>query len=63
MDEAQVLGPSTPYIPFDLGLHVRCILLKYKDPKKAREILDKMRELFAYSSNYELLINIDPYNF
>ena len=63
MDDAQVLGPSTPYIPFDLGLHVRCILLKYKDPQKAREILEKMRELFAYSSKYELLINIDPYNF
>ena len=62
-ESAQILGPSTPYIPVDLGLHVRSILVKFKDPKKAHDILAKMRELFAYSSNYELLINIDPYNF
>ena len=63
MDGAQVLGPSTPYIPYDLGLHVRCILIKFKDPNNARQIMEKMRELFAYNSQYELLINIDPYNF
>lgn len=63
LDDGQILGPSTPYIPFDMGLHVRAILIKFKDPKKAHDILFKMQELFAYNSAYELLVNIDPYNF
>ncbi len=63
MDTAQILGPSTPYIPFDMGLHVRSILVKFKDPKKAHQIFEKMQQLFAYNSKYELLINIDPYDF
>ena len=63
LDDGQILGPSTPYIPFDMGLHVRAILIKFKNPQKAHDILAKMQELFAYNSAYELLINIDPYNF
>ena len=63
MDAAQILGPSTPYIPFDMGLHVRSILVKFKDPQKAHQIFEKMQQLFAYNNQYELLINIDPYNF
>ena len=63
MDTAQILGPSTPYIPFDMGLHVRSILVKFKDPQKAHQIFEKMQQLFAYNSKYELLINIDPYDF
>ena len=63
LDDGQILGPSTPYIPFDMGLHVRAILIKFKNPQKAHDILVKMQELFAYNSAYELLINIDPYNF
>ena len=63
MDTAQILGPSTPYIPFDMGLHVRSILVKFKDPQKAHQIFEKMQQLFAYNNKYELLINIDPYDF
>ena len=63
LDEGQILGPTTPYIPFDMGLHVRSILVKFKDQNKAHKIFEKMQELFAYNSQYELLINIDPYNF
>ena len=63
MDDAQILGPSTPYIPFDMGLHVRSILVKFKDPNKAHVVFEKMQQLFAYNNQYELLINIDPYNF
>ena len=63
MDTAQILGPSTPYIPFDMGLHVRSILVKFKDQQKAHQIFEKMQQLFAYNSKYELLINIDPYDF
>ena len=63
IDAAQILGPSTPYIPFDMGLHVRSILVKFTDPQKAHQIFEKMQQLFAYNSKYELLINIDPYDF
>ena len=62
-DEAQILGPTTPYIPIDMGFHLRSILLKYRNPEKARKILNKMIELFGSNSQYELFINVDPYNF
>ena len=62
-DEAQILGPTTPYIPVDMGLHVRSILLKYQNQTKARQILNKMIELFTGNSQFELFINVDPYNF
>ena len=62
-EEAQILGPTTPYIPVEMGLHIRGILIKFRDPKKAHQILEKMSQLFSGSSQYELFINIDPYNF
>ena len=62
-EDAQILGPTTPYIPVDMGFHLRSILLKYRDPEKARKILNKMLELFGGNSQFELFINVDPYNF
>ena len=63
LDEAQILGPTTPYIPVEMGLHIRSILIKFRNPQKAHDILMKMVELFANNSQFELFINIDPYNF
>ena len=63
LDEAQILGPTTPYIPVEMGLHIRSILIKFRDIEKAHKILEKMSSLFSSSSQYELFINIDPYNF
>ena len=63
LDEAQILGPSTPYIPVEMGLNVRSILLKFRNPEKAHKILEKMIDLFGTNSQFELFINIDPYNF
>ena len=62
-EEAQILGPSTPYIPVEMGLHIRSVLIKFRNPNKAHQILEKMSQLFGASSQYELFINIDPYNF
>ena len=62
-EEAQILGPTTPYIPVEMGLQVRSILIKNRDPKKAHKVLVKMAQLFSNNSQYELFINIDPYNF
>ncbi|MBO7573205.1 MAG: primosomal protein N' [Bacilli bacterium] len=63
LEDAQILGPTTPYIPIDMGFHLRSILLKYRDPEKARKILNKMLELFGSNSQYEIFVNVDPYNF
>ena len=63
LDEAQILGPTTPYIPVEMGLHIRSILIKFRNPQKAHDILMKMVELFANNGQFELFINIDPYNF
>ena len=62
-DEAQILGPTTPYVPVEMGLHVRSILIKYRNQAKAHQILEKMVELFSTNSQFELFINTDPYNF
>ena len=62
-EEAQILGPTTPYIPYDMGLYLRNILIKFRDMEKAHQILAKMVELFAHNHQFELFINIDPYNF
>ena len=62
-EEEQILGPTTPYIPVEMGLHVRSILIKYRRPDKAHQILEKVVALFGGNSQFELFINIDPYNF
>ena len=63
LDEAQILGPSTPYIPVEMGLNIRSILIKYRKPDLAHQILEKMVDIFGDNSQYDLFINIDPYNF
>jgi len=62
-DEAQILGPTTPYVPVDMGFNLRSILIKYRDQEKAHKVLNKMVEIFGGNSQYELFINVDPYNF
>ena len=63
LDEAQILGPSTPYIPVEMGLNVRSVLIKFRNPLKAHNTLEKMVDIFGTNSQFELFINIDPYNF
>lgn len=62
-ENAQVLGPSTPYVPYERGLFLRSIQIKYTNRELIRSILQKMQQLYGYSSHFDLLINIDPYNF
>ena len=62
-EDAQILGPTTPYIPVDMGFNLRSILIKYRDPEKAHRILEKMLKFFGGNSQFELFINVDPYNF
>ncbi len=62
-DEGQILGPTTPYVPFEGNNYLRTALVKYKNPKLAREILKKAILIYSSKSQFHLSINIDPYNF
>lgn len=62
-EEAQILGPTTPYIAKEKDSFVRSILVKYKNQDLAHEILAKLLSIFAAKSGVSISINIDPYNF
>ena len=62
-DEGQILGPTTPYVPYEGDNYLRTALIKYKNPKLAREILKKAISIYSSKSQFHLSINIDPYNF
>ena len=62
-DDGQVLGPTTPYIPFEANNHLRTALIKYKNPKIVKPILKKAMAKYSSKSQIHLTINIDPYNF
>ena len=61
-DNAQVLGPTIPYIPYEGNNFLRTALLKFKDYKVIKPALKKIVSLYAGKSVH-LTINIDPYNF
>ncbi len=61
-DEAVILGPSTPYIPYEGNNHVRTIMVKYKHPEIVRESLKKLLRSSMNKNGINLMINIDPYN-
>ncbi len=62
-DKGQVLGPTTPYVPYEGDNFVRTALVKFKDYNLAHSILGKTIQLFSNKKQYHLSINIDPYNF
>ena len=62
-ENALVLGPTTPYIPFEGNKVVRTALIKYRDVNLVREVLEKLLRVFATKTQYSISINIDPYNF
>ena len=62
-DEAIILGPTTPFVPYENNNHIRLILLKYRHMEKVREVLRKLVKANAQKGSIALSINIDPYNF
>ncbi len=62
-DEAVVLGPTTPFVPYENNKHLRTILVKYKKPDLVRVVLKKIASSNNQGGSTSLLINIDPYNF
>lgn len=62
-DNALVLGPTIPYVPYEGNNYLRTALVKFKDYKLAKEIFKKVVSIYANKSQVHLTINIDPYNF
>lgn len=62
-DDGLVLGPTTPYIPYEKNNFIRTALVKFKKPKIAHEIFKKIASIYADKGQFRLSINIDPYNF
>lgn len=62
-EEGQILGPTTPYIAKVKDLHIRTILVKYRNYDLMHDVLKKVLVIFKGKNNVNILINIDPYNF
>ena len=62
-EEAIVLGPTTPYIPYEGKKIVRSALIKYRHPDIVRKSLVKLIDIFNKKSQFSLTIDINPYNF
>ena len=63
LEDAIILGPTTPYIPYEGNKFVRTALIKYKDQAFVRDVLVKLLNQFKNNNQYSISINIDPYNF
>ena len=61
-DEAVILGPTTPFVPYENNNHLRLILVKYKNADKVKNILKQLLAANSGKGNIQLSINIDPYN-
>ena len=61
-DDAVVLGPTIPFVPYEGNNFLRTALIKFKDYKKVRPIFKKIIPIYNNNSLH-LSINIDPYNF
>ena len=61
-DEAVILGPTTPYVPYENKQHIRSIMIKYRHPDVVRESLSKLLKSSLNVSGISLSVNIDPYN-
>ncbi len=62
-DDAIVLGPTTPFVPYENNNHIRLILIKYRKPENVRRVLEKLVSANSQKGTISLSINIDPYNF
>ncbi len=61
-DSAVVLGPITPYIPFDGEKYKRQILIKYTNQQLIHSTLKKILESLSSKQSINVIINFDPYD-
>lgn len=62
LDEAVILGPSTPFVAYENKNYIRTIMIKYKHPEIVKNALKKLIRSGLEKSGINLAINIDPYN-
>ncbi len=62
-DEGVVLGPITPYIPYQNDTHVRECLIKFRNYEPIYEALKSIIRVISSKSGLSIAVNIDPYDF
>ena len=62
-DKAQVLGPTTPYVPYEGNKILRTCLIKCRDQKLLHDVLSKIIRVYSNRTSINVSVNIDPYNF
>ena len=62
-DDAVILGPTTPFVPYENSNHLRMILIKYKNVDIVRNALKKLINASSGKASITISVNIDPYNF
>ena len=60
--EAVILGPTTPYVPYENNKHIRSIMVKYRNSDIVKPALEKLLKSSLNKSGISLTVNIDPYN-
>jgi len=58
-----ILGPVTPFIPYENETHRRTLLLKYKSEAEIKAYLAGLLLTLQGKSQIDISINVDPYNF
>lgn len=61
-EEAVILGPTTPYVPYENNKHIRSIMVKYRKAEIVKPALEKLLKSSLNKSGISLTVNIDPYN-
>lgn len=58
-----VLGPTSPFIPFQQNSHIRVLLVKFRDINLIKFNIKRIIVGHSRKTNVNILVNIDPYNF
>ena len=62
-DKGVILGPTTPYVPYEGNNYIRTALVKFREPDFANAIFKKVIDIYSSQNSLKLTINVDPYNF
>ncbi len=61
-DRVTILGPVTPFVPYENAQYLRVLLLKYRDNDVKNELKNLLDE-HIIKANVNIQINVDPYNY
>lgn len=59
----KVLGPTTPYIPYENSWYVRSLLIKYKQEGELRNYLNNLLLTLQHKPAISIAVNVDPFDF